>query len=150
MDILIQAALPRQAAALSEIALKAKAHWGYSAEQLERWRTAFLTITPDYIEVNRVWVAVTDTQQTAGFAAVVLHGDEAVLDHLWVLPDYIGRGVGTRLFLHVAATVAEFVFTSDPHADEFYRKMDAQTIGDYYSVLQERTLTRFRYTSKIE
>jgi hypothetical protein len=32
----------------------------------------------------------------------------------------------------------QIVFTSDPHADGFYRKLGAEKIGDYYSVLQKR------------
>jgi GNAT superfamily N-acetyltransferase len=149
MAITIQAALPQQALELSEIALKAKGYWGYSRQQLEQWRSEFLTVSPEYIELNRVWVALVD-QQPVGFAAVEQQGAEAMLDHLWVLPDYIGRGIGRRLFLHVAAMVPRFVFTSDPHADDFYRKLGAQKIGESYSVFQQRMLTLFEYISKSE
>jgi ribosomal protein S18 acetylase RimI-like enzyme len=145
MDITIRAALPQQAAELSAVALRAKGYWGYSAEQLEVWRKAFLTVSPEYISANRVWAACNEQQQVVGFAAVEQHGEEAVLEHLWVLPDYIGSGIGKRLFRHVAASIPAFVFTSDPHADDFYTKMGAQKTGDYYSVLQKRLLTRFKY-----
>lgn len=140
--------MPPEAADLSDIALKAKGYWGYSGEQLELWKREFLTVSPDYIKANRVWTAAVGTAQLVGFAVVEQHGEELVLEHLWVLPEYMGRGVGKRLFLHVAARVPEFVFTSDPHADDFYRKMGAQKIGDYYSVLQKTTLVKFKYTSK--
>lgn len=148
-DITIREALPYEAAALSEIALKAKGYWGYSSAQLELWKKEFLTVSPDYIQANRVWTASIEGRQAVGFAAVEQHGEEFVLEHLWVLPEYIGRGVGKRLFLHIAATVPEFVFTSDPHADDFYRKMGAQKIGDYYSVLQKTMLAKFKYTSTL-
>lgn len=148
MDITIQPALPEQAAALSDVAFRAKGYWGYAADQMEQWRIEFLTITSTYIEANTVWIAVVDAQQIAGFAAVEQHGEEAILDHLWVLPDYIGQGIGKRLFQHVAVTTPEFTFTSDPHADAFYRKMGAQKIGEYQSGLQGRVLTKFKYTSK--
>jgi GNAT superfamily N-acetyltransferase len=147
MDITIQLAAPHQAIDLSAIAQKAKGHWGYSSEQLERWRSEFLTISPQYIEANRVWVAMVDTRQPVGFAAIEQHGEEAVLEHLWVLPDYIGKGIGRRLFLYVATIVPRFVFTSDPHADEFYRKLGARKIGVCQSVLQNRALTKFEYVS---
>ncbi len=148
MDVTIREALPHEATDLSRIALEAKGHWGYSREQLDLWRTEFLTVSPEYLEVNRVWVASVDTLQPVGFAAVEQRGEEAILDHLWVLPDYMGRGIGKRLFLHVAATIPRFVFTSDPHADVFYQKLGAHKIGDYYSVLQQDTLTKFEYISK--
>jgi hypothetical protein len=57
----------------------------------------------------------------------------------------MGHGIGRRLFLHAAAHVPGFVFTSDPHADPFYDRMGARKIGEYYSALQERMLTRFEY-----
>jgi hypothetical protein len=41
---------------------------------------------------------------------------------------------------------AEMVFTSDPHADGFYRKLGAERIGDYYSVLQKTMLAKFKFT----
>jgi GNAT superfamily N-acetyltransferase len=148
MGITIQEAAPHQAADLSAIALSAKGYWGYSREQIEQWKSEFLTISPEYIKANRVWVAAADMLQPVGFAAIEQHGEEAILEHLWVLPEYIGRGVGKRLFLHVAGIVPRFVFTSDPHADDFYYKMGAQKIGEYSSVLQQRTLTKFEYISK--
>lgn len=145
IQISIREALPHEAPELSAVAFLAKSSWGYTPEQLERWRTEFLTITPAYIAANLVWVAVADPAQPAGFAAVEPHGAEAVLEHLWILPDYMGHGIGKRLFLHAAAHVSRFVFTSDPHADPFYYRMGARKIGEYYSMLQERTLTRFEY-----
>ena len=149
MDITIRAALPHQVTELSSIALKAKGYWGYSSEQLDLWRTEFLTVSAAYLKDNRVWVACVAQLQPVGFAAIEQHGEEAILEHLWVLPDYIGRGIGKRLFLHVAATIPRFVFTSDPHADAFYYKLGAQKIGDYYSVLQKKMLTKFEYVSKL-
>src|SRR4030095_607844 len=89
MDITIREALSHQATALSSIALKAKGYWGYSNEQLDLWQKEFLTVSPEYIKVNRVWVASVD-KQLVGFAAVEQSGEEAILDHLWVLPEFIG------------------------------------------------------------
>jgi len=149
MDITIQEALPYQAAELSAIAFQAKGYWGYASEQLDLWKKEFLTIAPEYIRANRVWVAALAMPRLVGFAAIEQSGEEAMLDHLWVLPEYIGKGIGKRLFFHVAATIPQFVFTSDPHADDFYRKLGAQKIGDHYSVLQKTLLTKFRYTAKL-
>jgi GNAT superfamily N-acetyltransferase len=148
MDITIQPATPHQSAELSAIALKAKGHWGYSSEQLELWRSEFLTISPEYIQANHVWVATVDSPQPLGFAAVEQQGEEVMLEHLWVLPEFIGKGIGKRLFLFVATLFPRFVFTSDPHADDFYYKLGAQKIGEYTSVLQNRTLTKFEYGSR--
>jgi GNAT superfamily N-acetyltransferase len=149
MTVTLRAALPHEAPALSAMAVQAKRHWGYTTTQIARWQPEFLTITPDYIAANQVWVAVADAAALAGFAAIRQAGDEAELDHLWVLPNYMGRGIGWGLFRHVAAHVPDFVFTSDPHADAFYSRMGAHQIGEQYSVLQQTTLTRFRYTASV-
>lgn len=148
MDITIREAQLDEAAELTRIAIAAKSHWGYTAEQIEGWRS-FLTITTDYIQDNQVWVVVV-ADQIAGFAAIEQHDDETILEHFWVLPAYIGKGIGKRLFLYVADQFSEFVITADPNADGFYYKMGAQKIGDYPSMLQNRTLTQFKYTSATE
>ncbi|MCB0107268.1 MAG: GNAT family N-acetyltransferase [Caldilineaceae bacterium] len=144
MNVTIHPARPAHAEALSDIALRSKGHWGYSSEQLALWREEFLTFTPEFIRDNQVWIAVAD-EQIVGFAAIKEEDGTAILDDLWVLPAYIGRGVGRQLFGHVAAHVPEFIFTSDPHADNFYYKMGAEKIGEQPSTIQGRTLTLFRY-----
>jgi GNAT superfamily N-acetyltransferase len=150
MEFTIRKARLEEAASLSTIAIKAKAHWGYAKEQLELWEREFLTVSSEYIRDHHVWVADIDTV-AVGFSGVIIHDAEAELDHLWILPDYIGQGVGKQLFLYTAQRIqemgySEMVFTSDPHADGFYRKLGAQRIGDYYSVLQKTTLAKFKFT----
>ena len=144
----IRYALPAEAGRLTEIACLSKAHWGYSAAQINCWRGAFLTVTADYIQAHTVWVAL-DSLKSGGepiaFAALERHATGAVLEHLWVLPAYMGRGIGKRLFGRVAAKEADFTFTSDPHADDFYRKLGAQKIGHVPSVHQGRCLSQFRF-----
>lgn len=147
MDIRIIGAAPHQADELTQVAINAKSHWGYSPEQMALWIPEFLTISPDYIEKHHVWVADV-AGQVAGFAAIEGHDDGAVLEHLWVLPDYMGQGIGKRLFLQAASRFPEFTLTSDPHADEFYKHMGAVKIGEYESLLQGRMLTHFKYVTK--
>ncbi len=146
MKITIQEALPQQADTLSIICQTAKAHWGYTQAQLDGWRDEFLTIRESYIEENSAWVAL-DGEQIAGFGAIINESDQHILDHLWILPDYIGKGVGKKLFHHIAQIVPQFIFTSDPNADGFYRKMGAVKIDEEYSVLQDKMLTVFQYPS---
>lgn len=151
MEFAIRKALPEEAATLSTIAVKAKAHWGYAHEQLEVWGREFLTVSPEYIREHHVWVACLNSA-AVGFSGVRLHETEAELDHLWILPDYIGRGIGRQLFLYTAQRIQEMgypeiVFTSDPHADGFYRQLGAEQIGEYYSVLQKTTLAKFKFTA---
>jgi len=148
MSATIRRASPEEAEELSRVALRAKGHWGYSAEQLNYWRDKFLTVSREYIGANQVWVAEIDSC-VVGFAAVEEKDAGAELDHLWVLPEHVGKGVGKMLLgaaiKHVEKTGGrELTLTSDPHADGFYLKMGADKMGVHYSEFQRRKLTKFR------
>ena len=145
MRIRLRAARPDEAERLSEIACRAKAHWGYSATQIERWRPIFLSVTAGYIAAHSVCAAVDEADDAIAFAALERAAAGDVLEHLWVLPEYIGMGIGRRLFQQVASESPAFTFTSDPHADDFYRRMGARKIGEAASEFQGRALTKFRY-----
>lgn len=142
-DFVIRDAVPEDAGQLSLIAQRAKAHWGYAPEQIERWRGSFLTVTADYIAAHQVWVAVAGSDRPVAFAALEHHERGAVLEHLWVLPAYMGRGIGAGLMGRAANAASSFTFTSDPHADAFYYKLGARKVGEVYSAMQGRILTRF-------
>lgn len=144
MTITIREATPQDADTLSTIAQAAKAYWGYTQTQLDGWRDEFLTITEEFVIEHQLWVAL-DEGKVIGFAAIITEPNQYILDHLWVLPSYIGKGIGKQLFQYVASVFPEFVFTSDPNADGFYRKMGAVKIGEEYSILQDKMLTVFRY-----
>ncbi len=144
MPVAIRRARPHEAPTLTEIACRAKAHWGYSAEQIAAWRPGFLTITSDYIKAHSPVVALDERGCIIAFAALEQRTTGAVLEHLWVLPEFMGRGIGSRLFHQIAAGAGDFTFTSDPHADGFYLKLGAQIIGEVESAHQSRSLSLFR------
>ncbi len=141
----LRAARPDEAERLSEIARLSKAHWGYSAARIDSWRAAFLTVSGDYITAHSVWVVADEADRPVAFAALERSAAGDALEHLWVRPAYIGRGIGRRLFQRVASESPAFTFTSDPHADDFYTRMGARKIGVVNSDHQARALTLFRY-----
>ena len=128
----LRAARPDEADRLTVIAHAAKRHWGYPEAWIQRWRDQ-LTLTPEYVTRNPTFVAELDGVVVA-FASIVPRGSRAVLDHLWVLPEAMSRGIGRVLFVH-AETVARqggatrLTATADPHAEEFYKKMGLVTVG---------------------
>jgi N-acetylglutamate synthase-like GNAT family acetyltransferase len=143
----IRKAITEDAAALTRIAHDAKRHWGYPEHWIKRWQDD-LTITPDYVVANRVYVAESESD-LLGFYALIMRKEKAELDHIWVMPAHIGTGVGKQLFLHamqVAAgeSVSEVEILSDPHAEGFYRKMGAHRTGDAVSEIdgEKRVLPR--------
>jgi GNAT superfamily N-acetyltransferase len=138
------------APALSAIAWAAKAHWGYPARWMEQWRE-LLTITPEFIAANQTFSALID-QQLGGFHALHEADGTLRLEHLWILPKQIGKGIGRSLFRHAADLAAamgasSLTIEADPNAEPFYRHMGAQRVGSVTSEVdgnpRELPLLRF-------
>jgi GNAT superfamily N-acetyltransferase len=127
-------ALPEDAEELTILAFASKAHWGYPQHWMESWRYT-LTIEPAYIEQNAVFMARL-AGQTVGFYALVKNSSGWELEHLWVSPPAMGRGVGRALVEHArdyarGQGATEFAIQADPHAEPFYRHMGATRVGDF-------------------
>ena len=120
---------------------------------MDQWRE-LLTITPDFIAANETFASV-DNQQIIGFHAL-LETDEALrLEHLWVLPERIGKGIGRGLFRHaveraVALGAPSLTIEADPNAEPFYRHMGAERVGTVASEVdgQPRELPLLRFDLK--
>jgi GNAT superfamily N-acetyltransferase len=125
-------AQPDDAAVLTGIAFAAKRHWGYPEKWIESWRDA-LTIQPEFIASHGIFAAILDGR-TVGFYALGRKDHRLDLQHLWVLPDVMGRGVGRSLFLHGLERARtwgcrELEIESDPNAEGFYLHMGAHRVG---------------------
>jgi GNAT superfamily N-acetyltransferase len=134
-------ARPDEAPLLSQIAAAAKAHWGYPAEVLAGWR-AELTISADDVASMDIVVAARDGEVLGFYALAVgvalglgLGPSQASLEHLWVDPGHMRRGVGRFLVEHAVAAAGAGGATSvlidaDPNAERFYLGLGAERIGD--------------------
>ena len=149
----IRKALTEDAATLTTIAHDAKRHWGYPEHWIKHWQDD-LTVSPDFVAANQVYVAESDNE-LLGFYALIIRKDKAELDHLWVAPAHIGTGVGKELFLHAMQSAArrnipEVEILSDPNAEGFYRKMGAYRSGETVSEIdgQPRSLPRLTVDPK--
>ena len=118
--------------ALTKIAFAAKRHWQYPESWIRHWE-GVLTITPEYIIQHPTFVAVVDGE-FVGFSALQFKARDALLDHLWVLPSYMRRGIGRALFQHAervarASGALRLRIVGDPHAEPFYSRMGAAFYG---------------------
>ena len=131
-------AIPADAAALTRIAQAAKRHWGYSEHWITQWSAA-LTVTAEFITTHPTVVARIEGQPV-GFAALTGLGQQLRLEHLWVLPEYMRRGIGRALFHELArlgrvAGWSTLQIVSDPNAEGFYLRLGAKRIGEEISDL---------------
>ncbi|MBA2528102.1 MAG: GNAT family N-acetyltransferase [Pyrinomonadaceae bacterium] len=143
----IRPALGKDAATMTGIAHDAKRHWGYPEHWIQHWQED-LTISSDFISNNQVYVAELEGE-IIGFYALVVRADKAELEHMWVAPNHIGKGVGKELFIHAMQRaagdkVSEIEISADPNAEGFYKRMGARGIGEVSSEIdgQPRRLPR--------
>ncbi len=123
---LIRPARVDEAPSLSELALRSKAHWGYSPEFLQACR-AELSYGEDQLLSERVRFFVLEgAGQVVGFHALKRQsGTEFELEALFVEPAFIGKGFGRLLVEHAKSVTSamggtKLVVQGDPHAERFY------------------------------
>ena len=121
-EVQVRRAGPWDAGALGRLAFAAKGHWGYPGRWMELWRPG-LEVSPGFVRDNEVYVAVSGG------------GRGLDLEHLWVLPAWIGTGLGRKLFGHAMRRARELgartvTIESDPNAEGFYRRMGARRAGE--------------------
>jgi len=147
----IRRATADDADALSDLAHRAKAHWGYPAAWMREWDSQ-LTIIPGYLEMHDVWVSEEDGA-IVGMCALEDCHDRWNLEHVWVDPAWHGRGVGRALVLHALEEarrrhdgVVELL--SDPFASGFYERLGARRAGEVPAPMpgaKNRTLPRYEF-----
>jgi len=131
--LVIRAARPDEGELLREIAIAAKSHWGYNAEWVREW-AARGDFSPQALRDLDVFVAEHDGR-VVGWAAAMFAGDIWWLDDLWVVPEAMLVGIGTRLFQHAAALgrgrgATRMEWEAEPNALGFYEKMGAGHVRD--------------------
>ena len=132
---MIRPARVEEARLLSDLALRSKAHWGYSAEFIEQCREE-LSYSEQQLRAEHMrFFVIESLQRVAGFYALKrLSANEMELEAMFVEPASIGEGFG-RLLIDHAKSVASamgakrLVIQSDPYAQHFYVAAGGVVIG---------------------
>jgi ribosomal protein S18 acetylase RimI-like enzyme len=147
-------ARPEDAPRLTEIAFAAKRHWGYPERWIEGWRDT-LTMRPEFIAANVACSAVED-DYVAGFYVLTTEEDGLHLDHLWIRPAAMRRGIGRALFEHAIdqarnSGFAAIKIEADPNAEGFYKRMGATRAGTRVSEIEgeRRELPLFEFRVRL-
>lgn len=136
------------AKSLTEIALKSKAIWGYSDEQIQNW-TEELTVSNQMIEEMFVYKFLV-AKKVVGFYILNQPKENSIeLEFLFVLPNFIGKGIGNQLLLHafekaISLNCKKIILLADPNATPFYQskgfviidKKESAIFGRFLPVMQ--------------
>jgi GNAT superfamily N-acetyltransferase len=147
-NYMIRLAQTEDTTRLTEIALSAKASWGYSESFMAACEVE-LTVTPDMLATHKVWVGqigdiiggmiALGPRQTGGISQ---------LEHFFVEPHFQKRGIGRSLFETLIAecraqAVTRLELDADPYAEPIYQRLGFSTIGKVASKsIPERVLPR--------
>jgi len=143
------------AKALSSLAMRSKALWGYDEAFMDLC-VEELTVTPDMIASREVWIAASDAEAASpiGFYTLILPdqpSEQADLGELFLFfaePAAKGTGVGGKMWRHMEAQLLAHdlkgvAFDADPFAEGFYQHMGAKIVGRSPSgSIPGRTLAR--------
>ena len=132
-EIKLRMARADEAPLLTMIAARSKSHWPYDKAYLELCNQV-THVTEGDIQ-SWIFTVAENATQVMGFSGLAEVKSEPMLDHLWIEPEFIGYGIGARLF-HDTVPKAKnlgwksFLIASDPYAEKFYLKMGAKRIGE--------------------
>ena len=149
--MILQEASLDDAKCLSKIAIRSKAHWGYSAEFMDACVEELSVSRSSIGNSNFHYVVALVDEAIVGFYAFEgLLKDEIELGALFVDPDHIGTGVGKALMekakRHAVSLGAKTLnIQGDPNAENFYIAAGGQLTGSKESEsIPGRYLPTFR------
>jgi GNAT superfamily N-acetyltransferase len=133
----IRLARPDEADALTGLAMRSKASWGYDAAFMDRVREDML-VSPADIEQSHCLIAE-DNGRLCGYVLTFINGETALLRDLFIDPTDFGAGLGRKLFeLALANAKAEgarvLMLHADPNAREFYEHLGMRCTGQVPSI----------------
>jgi predicted N-acetyltransferase YhbS len=119
---------------LTQITISAKRHWEYPEAWIQIWIPS-LTITAEYLNSHETWMMVME-DQPVGYYSFNQNEEGLWLDNLWILPAYMGQGIGKSLFGHAlersrALGASILKIEADPNAQSFYERMGARKVGEH-------------------
>ena len=132
----IRPARVEDAERLREITALSKGHWGYDPVLIKQWADAY--DFPVKLREQELFVAEITEEIVAWASLIPPANGVAVLNDLWVEPDWIGEGIGSLLFSAARERAARLgahlmEWQSEPNASGFYERMGGRYLRDEIS-----------------
>lgn len=150
---MIRSAQKKDAKKLTHLSFESKKYWGYPEGYFNIWKNE-LTITMDYIEKNDLFLFEKEGEIAGFYSLIELKADIVIygvtihkgfwLDHMFVLPAFIGKRIGTQLFAHLknhcrTKKIKTLSLLADPNSRGFYEKMGCCYQKEVPSSIADRT-----------
>ena len=134
----IRAARTDEADALTGLAMRSKASWGYDATFMQNVRSD-MVVSRDDLEHSHCLVAE-DEGRLCGYVLTFIDGETALMRDLFIDPSYFGRGLGRDLFQRAIAHAREsgacvLTLQADPNARDFYEHLGMRCTGQAASIV---------------
>jgi len=145
----IRPAFITEAAAISALAIRSKAHWGYPEEQMAIFRQELL-LPEEQVASKQTHVLIAEGA-IAGYYTLLPHDERTLeLEHLFIEPTKLHQGYGSQLFMHACKVARKrkfqvLVIQSDPNAGGFYRVLGAQLTREIPSSIPGRFIPHFQF-----
>ncbi len=127
---------------LNTISFASKSHWNYPKEWMEQWRSGLMINANDFA-AHHIY-KIQEEATIFGFCLIQESAAHYEVEHLWILPAYIGKGYGkTLLEESLKATIKEqkpILVESDPNAEAFYARQGFVTYDQKESYPKGRFL----------
>jgi len=134
----IRPAHPSEAAALTDLAIRSKASWGYDAAFMEKARPDMLVSAGD---IERAHCLLAEEHGTiCGYVLTFIDGEYAFLRDLFIEPAHFKRGLGSDLFRRAideakARGAHRLTLHADPNARAFYEHFGMHCTGETPSII---------------
>lgn len=127
---------------LNKVSIASKKYWKYPDEWLEKWCDE-LTLKFDDFKKN-VIIVIEISNIIIGFCSISENSEQYEIEHLWILPEFIGKGYGKLPLdqsLHqVIKKEKDIIVIADPNAESFYKKQGFITFSKVKSFPKNRFL----------
>jgi N-acetylglutamate synthase-like GNAT family acetyltransferase len=131
----IRRARPEEAAMLTELTVRSKAHWGYADSFMERARADLEFHANKFLPDFHVYILEAEGEPLGYCSLISIDSNTVELHDLFIEPRHIGKGYGKELWnyaVNLARTLgfSRLLLTADPNAEPFYARQGAVRIGE--------------------
>jgi GNAT superfamily N-acetyltransferase len=127
---------------LNKISVASKSYWGYPPEWIKKWLPDLHLSEPDFSTQSIYKLDLGGS--IIGFCAIQENKSKYEIMHLWVLPDYIGKGYGALLLNEslkkTMMQIKDIIVEADPNAEAFYARQGFSTFDKVASYPKGRFL----------